>query len=352
MTQAADVTTLDALQAALVAGRHLGAAVRMQQLASAGCAWLPQPGQGGTLQRWRALAEVARHDLSLAKLYEGHTDALAILRELRAPEGIAGSGGDSLWGTWASEAPGERVTWQQDDSNTNPGAVRISGTKAWCSGAEHATHGLLTAWHADGHGPQLVAVDLLQPGITVSTQTWRAVGMAESASADVSFQQVRAVCVGGEGDYLQRPGFWHGGAGIAACWWGGALALGRTLHAAIAQTAPAQRTPFRLAALGRVDVALGTTGALLKETADWIDANPAADALRAALRARQAAEACARRVLDDTGRALGATPFCRDADFARMTADLPVFIRQSHADRDDAALGERLAAHEESPWQL
>jgi len=360
-----DFTDIEALRHALAGSRHLGAGVRMQQLVAGGHARLPLPGQGATLQRWRALAEVSRHDLSLAKLYEGHTDAIAILRELQAPDGVAGSGADALWGTWASEAPGERVTFTErcpggdgggpadGDAHALHGqAVWLSGTKAWCSGAEHATHALLTAWRPDGRGPQLVAVDLLQPGVTVSTQAWRAIGMADSASADVTFQQVRAVAVGGEGDYLHRPGFWHGGAGIAACWWGGALALGRVLQAAVAQAPPAQRTPFRLAALGRVDVALGATAALLKDTADCIDRQPAADAFAFALRARQAAEACARRVLDDTGRALGATPLCRDADFARMAADLPVFIRQSHADRDDAALGERLATQEGAPWTL
>ena len=78
-----------------------------------------------------------------------------------------------------------------------------------------------------------------------------------------------------------------------------------------------------------------------------------ADASAVALRVRLAAEATATRVLDETGRALGATPFCRDPRFARMAADLPVFLRQSHAERDCAALGERVLAHQEGPaWPL
>ena len=352
-------TTLQGLRGALADGRRLCPGVRMQQLVAAGHAQLPLPAQGRTLERWRALAEVAHHDLSLAKLYEGHADALAILSELRAPQDIVGSHAQSMWCTWAAEPPGERVTLQADpDGGEGGGTVRLAGTKPWCSGAEHATHALLTAWWPDGRGPQLVAVDLLQTGISVSTQRWRAIGMADSSSGDVSFHQARGVLVGGVGDYLARPGFWQGGAGIAACWWGGARALGGALHAAVVQSPAALRTPFRLAALGRVDVALGATAALLQQAAGWIDAHPKDDALRAALRARQAAEACARRVLDDVGRALGATPFCRDADFARRAADLPVFIRQSHAERDDATLGERLAAlppnHDEEtlPWSL
>jgi hypothetical protein len=43
-------------------------------------------------------------------------------------------------------------------------------------------------------------------------------------------------------------------------------------------------------------------------------------------------------------RALGAGPLCRNARFARALADLPVFLRQSHAERDLAALGELIAA--------
>jgi hypothetical protein len=35
---------------------------------------------------------------------------------------------------------------------------------------------------------------------------------------------------------------------------------------------------------------------------------------------------------------------CRNARFARALADLPVFLRQSHAERDLAALGELSAA--------
>ena len=55
--------------------------------------------------------------------------------------------------------------------------------------------------------------------------------MAASASIDVAFNSALGEPVGGAGAYLQRPGFWQGGAGIAACWHGGAVALARTLLA-------------------------------------------------------------------------------------------------------------------------
>jgi heme oxygenase len=43
---------------------------------------------------------------------------------------------------------------------------------------------------------------------------------------------------------------------------------------------------------------------------------------------------------------------CRDARFARAMADLPVFLRQSHAERDLAALGEQIMDAEAFPWTL
>lgn len=321
-------------------------AVCWQALAPTHLARWPQPGSGATLQRWRALAAVAGHNLSLVKWVEGHTDALAILRELGAEPDDPGA---QRWGTWAAEPPGARVIAQPADA---PGRVRLSGTKVWCSGAAQATHGLITAWRPEGTGPQLVRVDVRQAGVHVSLQAWHAVGMADSASADVHFDNVAGVCVGQEGDYLSRPGFWHGGAGIAACWWGGARAVGEVLRSALASMPAAARTPFRCAALGRVDLALSSCAALLREGAAWIDAHPAQDASLVALRLRQSAEACAREVLDDVGRALGATPYCRDPHFAQLAADLPVFIRQSHAERDEAAMGERVLAQQEPAWPL
>lgn len=341
---------------------NASAAEVLEHLIRFGFDQLPQPGGGATLARWQALAVVAEHDLSLAKLYEGHTDALAIHHELGA---ALGSPAGASWGVWAAESAAARTVIE---------AGKLYGTKAWCSGAASGSHALLTAWE-DGNprgnsrgnasrsgansadspsrGPQLVSVALAQPGVRITRDAWQAVGMGGSASLDVTFDGAEATLVGRPGDYLTRPGFWHGGAGVAACWYGGARTLATTLlRSALAQVPAASRSPFRLAALGHVDVALQCTGAALREAAAWIDAHPTVPASGVAQRVRIAAERCATQVLDATGRALGATPFCRDARFARCAADLPVFVRQSHAERDCAALGEQLIDTLERPWTL
>src|SRR6202012_2130104 len=94
-----------------------------------------------------------------------------------------------------------------------------------------------------------VAMDL--PSISIDTSKWQAVGMQATASADVTFDQASATLVGGAHSYVRRPGFWHGGAGIAACWYGAAAQIGRMLRDAFAQSAdPHRLPPFWAVAVG------------------------------------------------------------------------------------------------------
>ncbi|MDE1169578.1 MAG: acyl-CoA dehydrogenase [Pseudomonas sp.] len=301
---------------------------------------LPLPGAGQTLLRWQRLAAVASVDLSLLKLFEGHTDALAILAEL----GSQPFSSPGLWAVWAAEPPAARV--QVTGQGSDP--VHLNGTKAWCSGAQQVDYALLTAW--DEHAqPQLVAVTLHQPGVRVGQHGWQAVGMASTASVDVQFEHAVGLRVGAPGEYLSRPGFWQGGAGIAAAWYGAAMALARALLEHRRQARPDAHAD---AHLGAVDAALCGAAASLRECAAWIDAHPRDDARLAVQRLRAQVESAVEQVCRHVGRALGATPYCRDAHFARLAADLPVFIRQSHAERDLAQLGQLVSAGSTAAWSL
>jgi len=292
---------------------------------------LPPPGGGRTLLRWRMLAAIAAHDLSLAKIYEAHADAAAILAEL----GAAAPRRGTVWAVWAAQMPGAELRIVERDGDR----VRLSGTRAWCSGAAFATDALVTCTDDDGR-PWLAAVGLAQPGVEVGSGGWHAVGMAATGSVDVRFADANARLVGAANAYLERPGFWFGAAGIAACWYGAAAALATRLADAAARS----DDPHRRAHLGAADAALSAARALLRETAREIDRAPDADAMASALRVRAAVESAVDAVMRATARGLGAAPFCRDRWFARMAADLPVFVRQSHAEHDLATLGGALVA--------
>ncbi|OWQ33865.1 acyl-CoA dehydrogenase [Pseudomonas sp. DrBHI1] len=300
---------------------------------------LPLPGQGRTLERWGGLARVAACDLSLAKLYEGHTDALAILAEC----GAAHHAGEGIWGVWAAEPPDARALIVE----RNAEQIRLRGRKAWCSGALQIDRALLTAWQDDQ--PQLVAIELGHPSQRVQADHWQAVGMAATASVVIVFDDSPGLAIGEPGQYLSRPGFWHGGAGIAACWYGAAAALADYLREHCRKPRP---DPHAVAHLGAVDAALFGARAALRECAAWIDRQPGDDASYEVRRTRAQVEQAVEQVIQHVGRALGATPYCRNSHFARLSADLPVYLRQSHAERDLAELGRQLTDRPEGAWKL
>jgi alkylation response protein AidB-like acyl-CoA dehydrogenase len=306
------------------------------RLARSGELDLPLPGGGRTRQRFELLARLAERDLGLVRLAEGHADALAILAELGGPRPEPGS----RWGVWAARPPDGVVT-----ATRGAGGWRLRGTKRYCSGARSCTHALVTATAPDGE--RLFVMPVGEPGVTPLVDGWPAAGMAGSDTLDLDLDCVPAVPLGPPGAYPDRAGFWHGGIGVAACWYGGATATARPLLEATHLDA------HGLAHLGAVDVVLTATRAVLVAAADAIDADPRdlrGGARRRAMRARALVERTGREVLDRVGRALGPAPLGRDAGHAQRVADLTVYLRQHHAERDLAALGTDLATGQGNPW--
>ena len=302
------------------------------QWLTSGALKLPLPGGGATAERWTHLAELTETDIVAGRLAEAHTDAVAILAELDGPEPRPAQ----LWGVWAAEPP-DPVLYARGDN----GAMTLHGTKPWCSGAEICSHALVTARLASGeHG--LFAANLDHPTVAPLSSRWRNSGMARSDTRSVRFNDTPAVSVGGPGEYLNRPGFWHGAIGVAACWLGGA----RSVAAALYQRATGNRVDAHmLAHLGAVDAALAAAAAMLTSVAAEIDADPLDRkglAELTARRTRAVVETAVEETLRRTARALGPAPLCEDADHAQRVADLTVYVRQSHAERDLEQLG-RLA---------
>ncbi len=307
-------------------GAHLTLAARLTREA-------PAPATGRTLSRWELLASLGAADLTAARVVEAHLDAVAILDEAGAPQPPEGT----TWGVFAAEAPDVRL-------DASAGAV--TGTKPWCSLAGSLSNALVTA-----HSPQgrrLYAVDLRHPGVHPVAGGWHARGLVRVPSGPVRFDDVPATPVGEVGWYLTRPGFAYGGLGVAACWYGGAVGLARTLAAAAGRRAPDQ---IALWHLGSVDLSLCQARAVLADAARTVDAGEATGSAGQllALRVRTVVAQAAEAVLASVGHALGPAPLALDADHARRVSDLTLYLRQHHAERDEVALGELLSQGPE-PW--
>ncbi|SNT69634.1 hypothetical protein SAMN04488491_0730 [Psychrobacter sp. LV10R520-6] len=277
-----------------------------------------------TLTRWQILEYVASIDLTIAKWFESHLDALSILHEVGYDKNTNG-----LWAVWASEGHSDPIRYQQG---------KVSGTKAWCSGANIIDHALMT--YRDNHGhSQLLIVDMQQTGIEIDNSEWQAVGMQATGTATVQFNQATASNVGAANAYLERMGFWHGAAGIAACWYGATAYLASYLMTAYQQ----KPHDYKAMYLGQISTALAVTQQYFHRVSSLIDSQPQRSHELAIRQLRSNVEQLARLVIETVGQALGAVPFCRNAHFARLSADLAVFIRQSHGAFDLQKIGELIS---------
>jgi hypothetical protein len=237
---------------------------------------------------------------------------------------------------WAAEPP-DAVVYAHGGGD----AITLDGTKAWCSGAGLCSHALITAQLPSGERG-LFAVNLQHPAVHPLPSTWRNPGMAEADTRSVQLTGAPAIAVGRPGEYLSRAGFWHGAIGVSACWLGAARSVAHPLYV---RTAAAGVDPHTLAHLGAVDAALAAAEAMLMAAAADVDADPMnrrGTAEVIARRTRAVVETAVEETLRRTARALGPAPLCQHAGHAQRVADLAIYVRQSHAERDLEQLG-RLA---------
>ncbi|BES70559.1 hypothetical protein RE428_15770 [Marinobacter nanhaiticus D15-8W] len=305
-------------------------------------AHVPPMGEGRSLARLQFLIEVARRDLGLARILEGHLDATQILHEA---ERTAEPG--ALYGVWASGGPDDTTHFMQSEAIGARDA--LSGSKPFCSGSDIVDRALVYVYPNE----QLVDVDMqaasAEHRLRFERGQWKAQAFSETHTWTVTFDQLPIgpeQKVGEQKWYFERPGFCLGTLAPAACWAGGASGLvdhvrQRTLKGGHAK-----------AHLGAIVAASQSNVAMLEWGATRIDTDPANEQghmFATALLVRHLIERNCTEVLDRFGRALGPRPFAFDEVNARRTTELQLYIRQCHAESDLEELGTHLAAHPNFP---
>ncbi len=292
---------------------------------------LPHPGAGRTAERFAVLGSWAGKDLSLGRLVEGHADALSILAESKGNDPISTSCTYGVWAARAKEAPTRAVRVR--------GGWQMSGTKPFCSGSDQLDRALVTAEAPDGY--RLFDIPVSDHVVSVLPHSWPAVGMADSRSETLVFGGPAipvADEVGGPGFYLERPGFWFGAIGVAACWFGGAGALVESVRSSISP----KSNDHVLVDAGRAIARVAGMRTVLEDAARAIDADPldtSGQAHRRALTVRQVVHDGCLEVLSLVAAAGGAGPLCHDPEQARRAADLFVYLAQHHGGAEAAELG-------------
>jgi alkylation response protein AidB-like acyl-CoA dehydrogenase len=300
---------------------------RLRNMLAQGLLDLPRPGRGQTPARHKALAEIGREDLSLARLAEAHVDAVAILAEA----GRQAAPG-ALYGVWASEIPDQPLRLEHVAS----GFV-LSGEKKFCTGAGLLDRALITVANPE---QLLVDVDLrVNPeSVVFDGSSWITTAFAETNTASATFTEVpldEQAIIGAPRWYLDRPGFWHGACGPASCWAGGAMGL---VDYAAHQS---RADPHTLAHLGAMYAEIWALESFLDTAGRQIDADPCnvPVAHTRALTVRHLVEQACSEIMRRFARAYGPRPLAFDSEVSRRYHELDLYIRQSHAERDLESLG-------------
>lgn len=294
----------------------------------------------------RLLSAVGRGDLSVGRIFEGHVNALALLRRhgtraQRAPfESAAGDGG--LLGVWNTDDPGRPL--QLADGV-------LSGAKSFASGVDGLSRAIVTVSEPAGRVMLLVPLE----GRPVDRSWWRPMGMRASGSHIVDFTGLavtRDMILGAPDAYLEAPWFAAGAIRFVAVHVGGAHAV---LDAALDHLRGTGRAadPHQLHRIARMGTAVESGYALLdRVAAEWeatARGQASADGLVASVNAaRGAVEAMAMAVLEEAERGVGAAGMIEPHPLERLIRDLRTYLRQPNPDGAASALGQAIA---EGRWE-
>jgi hypothetical protein len=287
---------------------------------------------------WELLRRVAAADASVARVLDGHLNAVERLEvaadpELRDRELAAVEDGGRLLGVWGADprgGEGEPARLHRTDAG-----LVLRGVKTFCSGAGGVDATMVMVGTDDGTAPALVLLDC-GAEVEVDRGWYRAAGLRASESHRVVFRDAPVTAVLGEpGELARDPWFSRDAMRTAATWAGMADAAADAALDALVDAGRGEDPLAKLAA-GRIEATRGTVDAWLERAASAADAaiRPAsgADPRATGIAMRAEIDRAAKAILETAGR------------LDRARRDLETFLLQHRLDPLLTRLGgERLA---------
>jgi alkylation response protein AidB-like acyl-CoA dehydrogenase len=279
------------------------------------------------------LRAIGAASLPLGRLYEGHVNAIALVRaygdleQLRRMAAEARRG--ALFGVWAADdAQGLRL------SGKGP-PWQLMGRKILCSGAPFIERPLVTA--RDDDGRLLMVMPRLNRGERADLSAWTPQGMRASATGAVALTGVMIGeddIVGGADDYHRQPMFSGGAWRFAAVQLGGMEALLDELRRHLARTGRGG-DPHQAARLGQAAIAVETARLWVERAAALAEVkNALAEPTVAYVNlARSVVEREALSLMELVHRSVGLASFMRPDPLERISRDLATYLRQPGPDR-------------------
>ncbi len=291
------------------------------------------------------LKQVGRGNLATGRIYEGHVNALGIIRTFGTAEQLVQAAEDArdhhqIFGVWNAEHPQNGLKIQPLDN----GRYRLEAGKYFTSGAGHVNRPIVTGRLPDG-GWQMCLVPMDQVQSKIDASWWQPLGMESTLSAAIDFSGIELgeeCLIGAPGDYYRDPWFNGGSVRFAAVQLGGAEGLFNAARDFLRQTRQVDHAAQRIRA-AHIAVALESGNLWLHGAANaWKRPYEEADAITIyAAMMRTAIEEICMNTIRDVERAVGARGLLRPWPFARMIRDLTMYLRQPAPD----AVVDRLGRH-------
>ena len=281
-----------------------------------------------------ALIGAGRTDVALSRLVEGHVDAARIFDQA-GHHPVTGA----LYGVWASRS--QRTGVRATPSGSQ---LILDGTLRFASGLGVIDRALVPVWTGpDRH--LLIDLGLGEvgsPELQPDTSQWQTAAMSVSRSHTLVITGLRVEAsdqVGPADFYLDRPGFFPGGVGVAACWLGGAARVADLVLARMSDPVP-PTLQLRLGAIRRHlstgAAVMSAAGRRLAGEADGgvAEASTGLDQRALAAETRWAVANAVHGVLDEAHRIAGPAGLAYDRDLTRAVHDLRLYVLQHNADAE------------------
>jgi alkylation response protein AidB-like acyl-CoA dehydrogenase len=303
----------------------------------------PPLGDGEASRLFHLLASIGRGDLNVGRIFEGHVNALFLIRQFGTVEqneryAMRASIGE-LFGVWNTDLPGEPLELAGE---------RLHGKKTFASGIDGLSHAIVTVSQPLGRLMIVVPVD----GLAVDRTWWRPLGMRASGSHIVDFTGLKIEpnwVLGQHGDYIREPWFSAGAIRFVAVHVGGMHAL---LDATVAHLTRTNRLldPYQRQRLGRMGTAveggyawLDRASTLWGEAVEGASGAAEARVMTFANAARGAVETLALRVLEEAEQSVGAAGMIAPHPLERLVRNLRTYLRQPNPDGALTAVGQAIA---------
>jgi alkylation response protein AidB-like acyl-CoA dehydrogenase len=284
------------------------------------------------LDLMQALRLVGRGNLSVGRVFEGHTNGARLVawygdgpQRLRLRDQLEAG---QVFGVWNTEKPpGVRV-------EAAHGEASLLGRKTFATGAGYIDHVIVTAALAQGPR-QMVIADAGDP-VRADASGWTVRGMKATLSGtyDLTGLPVNAATrLGAPGDYEREPRFSGGAWRFTAVQLGGVERVVGLLREHLA-TNPAGQDPIQRARFGLALAAARSAYLWVREAAERAEAADAGPAeIAFVLMTRGVVERAGLAAIEAAERSVGTRAFFEDNPLDQACRDLALYLRQPVPDQ-------------------